>query len=154
VTTARVGKRLGGGVLRVSRGRPFVRAVLVGGLAAAVAAAAFVLLPNGDYRPIQPGEKGTIQGSFTAATHISTGRPGLTEERAGELGGAPRISDGAGIPGSGVDETSEEDPGTVPVGDDEEEQEPQEEDSPSPSYSPPPEESSLSPAPSPTYTEE
>ena len=61
------------------------------GLAAAgVAAAAlpFMWWPNGEYRPLQPGEKGTITEAFEAVSSIGSGRPGLTPEREAELGGA------------------------------------------------------------------
>jgi putative peptide zinc metalloprotease protein len=53
------------------------------------AGAAFTLWPNGEYRPIQPGERGTFADGFSAVSAISTGRPALTPERQDELGGAP-----------------------------------------------------------------
>lgn len=168
VTTGRVAKKLGGGALRVSSGRPFVRAVLVGGLLAALGASAFVLAPNGDYRPIQPGEKGTIQGSLTAATEISSGRPGLTEKRADELGGAPAVSDdgvepGEEIPGGDdpavpADETGESDPALLPADEESEEDDEEvdeEEPEPAPSGSPTyEEEPEPTPSTEPTTTEE
>jgi putative peptide zinc metalloprotease protein len=146
VTTARVAKRIGGGALRASRGRPVVRTFLVTALLGVGAAVAFVLLPNGEYRPIQPGEKGTIQGSLTAATQMGSGRPGLTEQRAGELGGAPRVSDG-GAPLDPAEDggTPESEPGVVPEDDGQEE----EEHAPVSEESPTPEEAE----PSPTYVE-
>jgi putative peptide zinc metalloprotease protein len=146
VTTARVAKRIGGGALRASRGRPVVRTFLVTALLGVAAAVAFVLLPNGEYRPIQPGEKGTIQGSLTAATQMGSGRPGLTEQRAGELGGAPRVSDG-GAPLDPAEHggTPESEPGVVPEDDGQEE----EEHAPVSEESPTPEEAE----PSPTYVE-
>jgi putative peptide zinc metalloprotease protein len=55
----------------------------------AVAGLAFTLWPNGDYRPIQPGERGTAAGALRAASSVGTGRAGLTPEREAELGGAP-----------------------------------------------------------------
>ena len=55
--------------------------------------AGWVLLPNGDYRPIQPAERGTVQGAIDQFSAVSTGRPGLTEEREEELGGAPVVRD-------------------------------------------------------------
>ena len=51
--------------------------------------AAYVLLPNGEYRPIQPGERGTILGGLSQFDDVGTGRPGLTDEREQDLGGAP-----------------------------------------------------------------
>ncbi|MFN2588283.1 MAG: hypothetical protein ABR613_09235 [Actinomycetota bacterium] len=162
VTTARVTKRIGSGTLRVSEDKPFLRAVLVGGLLAAGAAAAFVLAPNGDYRPIQPGEKGTIQGSLTAATEISSGRPGLTEERSEELGGAPAVSDGGVDPNEAVPDaedppasgTSESQPAVVPADDEDDEdeaEEPEPEASESPAYG---EEPEPTPSVEPSPTEE
>ncbi len=53
------------------------------------AGAAFTLWPNGEYRPIQPGERGTVADLAQSATKLATGRPGLTPEREAELGGAP-----------------------------------------------------------------
>jgi hypothetical protein len=50
---------------------------------------AFVWWPNGDYKPIQPHERGTIQGGFAALRQIATGRPALTTQRERELHGAP-----------------------------------------------------------------
>ena len=54
-----------------------------------VAGMAYTLWPNGEYRPIQPGEKGTVGEALHAASELDTGRPGLTPEREAELGGAP-----------------------------------------------------------------
>ena len=61
------------------------------GLAGIVLAAgmAYTLWPNGEYRPIQPGERGTVGDALQAASELDTGRPGLTPEREAELGGAP-----------------------------------------------------------------
>ncbi len=64
----------------------------VGVLTASIlAGAVFVLLPNGDYRPLQPGEKGTIQGGAKQYSSFSTGRPALTPAREEELDGAPTV---------------------------------------------------------------
>ena len=56
--------------------------------------------PNGEYRPIQPGERGTVADAVEAVSAVDTGRPGLTPEQEAELGGAPSqawpISEGAG----------------------------------------------------------
>jgi hypothetical protein len=59
---------------------------------AAAGFSAFILWPNGDYRPIQPGEKGTLAGGFRALADVPSGRPGLTEARAAELDGAPAVA--------------------------------------------------------------
>jgi hypothetical protein len=50
---------------------------------------AFIWWPNGDYRPIQPGEKGTLASGVSSFKDIGTGRPSLTVEREAELKGAP-----------------------------------------------------------------
>ena len=65
------------------------RVAVVASGAAAVGVLVFLWWPDGDYRPIQPQEKGTIQGAVYQLASFHTGRPGLTEERAEELGGAP-----------------------------------------------------------------
>lgn len=74
--------------------------------AALVAVAAFVWWPNGEYRPIQPGERGRIQDTVRAARSLPTGRPSLTPERAEELEGAPFRSRAAAqeIDGPGLED--------------------------------------------------
>jgi putative peptide zinc metalloprotease protein len=91
-TFARIGKRIVTGAWGWSVGSLPRRAGLLAVLGAATGLAAFIWLPNGDYRPIQPGEKGTIQGGVQQFSQVSTGRPALTEEREQELGGAPSRS--------------------------------------------------------------
>ena len=66
-------------------GRPMM-ALLTVGLAGALA---FTWWPNGEYRPIQPGERGTVADAFEAVESVGTGRPGLTAETEEELDGAP-----------------------------------------------------------------
>src|SRR5207244_8888345 len=56
---------------------------------AAVAFAGYTWWPNGDYRPIQRGERGTIEGAVTELAAVPSGRPALTKQRAQQLGGAP-----------------------------------------------------------------
>jgi len=72
-----------------SEGEPLRRGVLGIGTLAAVGTAAFVWWPNGDYRPIQPTERGTIQAAVRDLRALPTGRPALTPQRERELGGAP-----------------------------------------------------------------
>jgi hypothetical protein len=87
------GGRVGGRVCRSawcwSEGEPLRRGVLGVGAAGAVGLAAFVWWPNGDYRPIQPTERGTIQAAVRDLRALPTGRPSLTVRRQRELGGAP-----------------------------------------------------------------
>ncbi len=89
VSTGRIGKRAGGGALKWSAGNPFRRTLVVTAGTAAVALAAVTWWPNGDYRPIQPGERGTIQGGIQSLSAVTTGRPSLTRQRAEQLHGAP-----------------------------------------------------------------
>ena len=89
LTGGRIGKRLGVSTWRRTEGSPPLRGGLLAGGVAAAALTTFILWPNGDYRPLQPGERGTVQGGLSAVRDIPTGRPGLTPEREAELGGAP-----------------------------------------------------------------
>ena len=75
-----------------TEGRDPLRAAYVASLAAAAGAVAFIWWPNGDYRPIQPSERGTLAGAFGEFGQLSSGRPSLTRERARALGGAPLVS--------------------------------------------------------------
>jgi putative peptide zinc metalloprotease protein len=92
-TTGRGGKRLLTGAWSWSADAPVRRLAVVAATAGAVALMGFVWWPNGDYRPIQPNERGTIQGAVSQFSHVSTGRPGLTPARADDLGGAPYVHD-------------------------------------------------------------
>jgi putative peptide zinc metalloprotease protein len=78
---------------RGTTGRPVLRSANVAAAAAAFAGVGWMWAPNGEYRPIQPGERGTLQGAVHELGAIPTGRPGLTRERQHELGGAPRQSE-------------------------------------------------------------
>jgi putative peptide zinc metalloprotease protein len=56
------------------------------GLAAIAAGVLFVVWPNGDYRPLQRGERlNTVEFASSVRT-LSSGRPGLSVEREAELG--------------------------------------------------------------------
>jgi putative peptide zinc metalloprotease protein len=89
VSTGRVGKRVGAGAMNWSAGSAFRRAIVLGGTAASVALAAYTWWPNGDYRPIQKNERGTVQGGVDSFSAIPSGRPSLTPQRARQLHGAP-----------------------------------------------------------------
>jgi putative peptide zinc metalloprotease protein len=85
-TLTRMSLRLGSASWRWSEHAP-LRRVLVVAIGVTIAAVAgYVLRPNGDYRAIQPGERGTLLGAIGQFRALPTGRPGLTEERARELG--------------------------------------------------------------------
>jgi putative peptide zinc metalloprotease protein len=92
VTFWMVIRRVFGAVWARTEGHPSARGAFVVASAAAAAFLGFIWWPNGDYRPIQPGEKGTIQGAVLQFENVSSGRPGLTPARAAALGGAPLLS--------------------------------------------------------------
>jgi putative peptide zinc metalloprotease protein len=71
---------------------PAARGGFVLASSALAAFLAYIWWPNGDYRPIQPGERGTIGGAIEQLAAVQTGRPALTKERERELGGAPLLS--------------------------------------------------------------
>jgi putative peptide zinc metalloprotease protein len=91
-TAVRLLRRTGAGAIRWSAGAPTRQAVLVLTSAAAIALAAFSWWPNGEYRPVQPGERGTLTGIVNEVAALPTGRPSLTVQRQRQLGGAPRLS--------------------------------------------------------------
>jgi putative peptide zinc metalloprotease protein len=98
-TSARVAQRMLQGAWSWSEDAPLRRGLVVASSAAIAAVSAYVLYPNGEYRPIQPNERGTLQGGVAQLSAVRTGRPALTEEREQELGGAPTVrSGGAPLP--------------------------------------------------------
>jgi putative peptide zinc metalloprotease protein len=96
----RGGTRLASGAWSWSEDAPLRRALVVASAVLIAGVGGYVLLPNGDYRTIQPGERGTVQGAFEQARNVASGRPGLTEERERELGGAPSKREQQTEPGS------------------------------------------------------
>jgi putative peptide zinc metalloprotease protein len=93
LSTSRASGQAFKGGWRWSEGYPVRRFGLISGTAALVAALGFVWYPNGEYKPIQPAERGTVQGAVAQFGHVSTGRPSLTPEREKALGGAPNVRD-------------------------------------------------------------
>jgi putative peptide zinc metalloprotease protein len=112
-TFTKGGKRLAEGAWSWSEGAPLRRALIVASAVTIAAVGGYVLLPNGDYRPIQPAERGTIQGAFEQVKAVPSGRPGLTKEREEELGGAPSKRDQAAEPGSDEPANGPADEGTT-----------------------------------------
>jgi putative peptide zinc metalloprotease protein len=109
LSTTRAGAKGFKGGWNWSEGSPGRRLGLISGTAALLAVLGFVWFPNGDYQPIQPGERGTVQGAVSQFSQIETGRPGLSPDRARRLGGAPGTRDsggGATDPGTETDPTS------------------------------------------------
>src|SRR6185295_9427911 len=94
----RISGRVAKGAWSWSEGAPLRRGAVAAITFAAVAMAGYVLLPNGEYRPIQANERGTIQGGVKQFASLPSGRPGLTSERASELGGAPTRHEQPGTP--------------------------------------------------------
>ena len=74
---------------------PVARGVVVTIAVAAAGGAAWLWWPNGEYRPIQPGERGRLQDAAQIVDDLPTGRPALTPEREVELDGAPFRRDAA-----------------------------------------------------------
>jgi putative peptide zinc metalloprotease protein len=88
-TTARVASRFGGAGWGWSAGHPLRRAALGAGAAAAVGVLGYLWWPNGDYKPIQPGERGTLVSGLRSIGDVPSGRAALTPAREQQLGGAP-----------------------------------------------------------------
>lgn len=97
-TMGRAGKNLGTAAWTRTQDRPALRTTLVASAVAAAGLLVFLWWPNGDYKPIQEGERGTVQGSLSAVRDIPGGRPGLTPEREAQLLGTPAGS-GTSAPG-------------------------------------------------------
>jgi putative peptide zinc metalloprotease protein len=93
VSSTRAGSRAFAGGWRWSEGAPMRRFALVSGTAALLAALGFVWYPNGEYKPIQRGERGTVQGAFAQFAAVPSGRPALTPAREQQLGGAAAVRD-------------------------------------------------------------
>jgi putative peptide zinc metalloprotease protein len=88
-TAVRVIRRTGTGAYHWSAGHSSRQVALGLTGAAAVALAAFSWWPNGEYRPLQPGERGTLTGLAQQLAALPSGRPSLTVQRQQQLGGAP-----------------------------------------------------------------
>jgi putative peptide zinc metalloprotease protein len=115
-SVARVAQRMGAGAWSWSEGAPLRRAFVVASSAAIVGVSAYVLYPNGEYRPLQPGERGTVQGGISQLSAVRTGRPALTEQRESDLGGAPTVRSGkAPLPSQQQDEPAPAPASTAPA---------------------------------------
>jgi putative peptide zinc metalloprotease protein len=93
LTVMRVGRQAGAGAWAWSAGEPLRRGAVAAVAAAGLGLAAFTWWPNGDYRPIQPGERGTVAGALESIVHVPSGRPALSPQQAENLGGAPSERD-------------------------------------------------------------
>src|SRR5205814_768401 len=70
-------RRVTGAVWSRTDGKPGVRSAYALVTAAAVAFLGYVWWPNGDYRPIQRGERGTLAGAVQEPRQVPSGRPSL-----------------------------------------------------------------------------
>jgi putative peptide zinc metalloprotease protein len=88
-SSTRAGSKALGGGWRWSEGSPARRLALVVVTAGIVGLIAFLWWPNGEYKPIQKQERGTLPGAIAQFGEIASGRPALTPEREEALGGTP-----------------------------------------------------------------
>lgn len=86
---ARLGRRSGSWVWASAGHVRFAQPALALASVVVAAGVAFTLWPNGEYRPLQPGERGTVVDVAKGVSKLSTGRPALPPEREAELRGAP-----------------------------------------------------------------
>jgi putative peptide zinc metalloprotease protein len=88
----RLGRRMAVKGWKATEGSAVARLALCAVTAAAVGALAYTWLPNGDYTPIRPGERGTLGEGLTAVAKVPSGKPSLVPaekaaERPAEEGG-------------------------------------------------------------------
>ena len=95
LSLTRVSQMAGRGLARWSEGNPRRRAVAVVAGSAVIAAVAYVWWPNGDYEPIQPGERGVVGEAVKALPDSASGRP-FAPEGGVEYGPVSGKPDGAG----------------------------------------------------------
>ncbi|HEX7166301.1 MAG TPA: hypothetical protein VF230_04900 [Acidimicrobiales bacterium] len=94
----RLVRRTVAGAWRWSGGSIVRRSLVSVALVAAVAFAAFTLWPNGEYRPLQPGERLTVADTVRDLRQVKTGRPGLTAAEARAVDGAPALAEATTAP--------------------------------------------------------
>ena len=107
-SSTRAGGKAFRGAWHWSEGAPARRLSVLGTSAALIAFLTFMWWPNGEYKPLQPSERGTVQGGISQLTSIPSGRPSLTKQRERDLGGAPSQS------GQNGPATNDQTPGTGP----------------------------------------
>ena len=123
----RTGKRAGLGLIGWARGSTLRAAFAAAGTVAVIAGATYVLLPNGDYEPIRPGERGTIGEAVKSLPKTVGGRPSFTPEREAKYEAVPtererrtplREPGERGAPAPEREATGERDEPTTPAGED------------------------------------
>jgi putative peptide zinc metalloprotease protein len=85
---------------RKTEGKPFARAVFATAATLVLAFFAFTMIPNGDYKPIQPGERGTIGDSVAALRTAPSGNGGLASYRRAGAGSGSVAPNGAAPAGA------------------------------------------------------
>ena len=88
-TSTRVAKTMLAGAWGWSEGAPIRRTLVVASSTAIAGVAAYVLFPNGEYRPIQASERGTVQGGVAQLAGGSHRPPGA-HARSGRRSSAAR----------------------------------------------------------------
>ncbi len=88
-TVVKLGRQAGPAAWRWSSGSAWKRPVLAMATAGAAAGLAFLWWPHDSYRPIQPGERGTLVSAVRSLRDVPSGHAALTPTRARELQGAP-----------------------------------------------------------------
>ncbi|HEU4866100.1 MAG TPA: hypothetical protein VFV09_00085, partial [Actinomycetota bacterium] len=116
VTAWNVIKRSVKGIRNLHQSRPAAGLAVGIACVAGLVFAVYTLWPNGDYRPIQKQERWTAGEAFEKTRDIPSGRPGLTEEREEELGGAPAVAEES-VTGEEETEGSKVDPTPEPSAD-------------------------------------
>jgi len=76
----RLGRRLATKGWTATQGSPVARLALCAVTVAAVGGLAYTWLPNGDYTPIGPKERGTLGEGVAAVANLAGGRPSLVPE--------------------------------------------------------------------------
>jgi putative peptide zinc metalloprotease protein len=93
LTLVQMGRRVGVWAWQATEGRPSARGTLAVVAAVAAAFAAYAWYPRAVYKPIRPGEKGTLLGALDQLRAITGGRPALTPGREREGHGAGQRND-------------------------------------------------------------
>ncbi|MDQ6727702.1 MAG: hypothetical protein M3066_16270 [Actinomycetota bacterium] len=103
LTFGRLGKRMATKAWTATEESITGRLLLGAVVAAAVGGLAYTWLPNGDYKPIGPKERGTLGEGIAAVAQLPSGRPSLVpEQKAVERGAEPASVEGdkTGVPAS------------------------------------------------------
>jgi putative peptide zinc metalloprotease protein len=109
----RLANRIRGALWRRVEGAPGARPIAVAGALALAIGAAWLWWPNGEYRPIEPGERLRVQDGVRAVREIPTGRPSLSVRAEDQLDEGPSPSTTV-VPAATTTLVTEED---VPAGD-------------------------------------